>query len=217
MGMESLKCPLCLGKSTWTLHQKVTGESYHKCLDCNLIFLNPQFHLKPDEELRRYQSHENDPEQKGYQDFLAPVIAAVRNSQLMKAEGLDFGCGPNSVVIHTLKKEGYNIKGYDPYFHDDSKLLQKKYDYIVCTEVIEHFYKPFEEFARLRSLLKPLGSLYLKTSLTDSVEDFEKWHYHRDPSHVCFYSEKSIRWICRNLRWNEVEIGQDRIVIARTT
>lgn len=213
--MESLRCPLCLGSSTWTFHRKKTGEVYHKCLDCGLIFLSPEFHLNPEVELERYNTHKNDPESEGYQKFLNPVIEAIRNNQLMKAEGLDYGCGPNSVVMHTLRKEGYNLRGYDPYYFNDPKLLEKKYDYLVCTEVIEHFYKPFEEFAKLRSLLKNLGTLFLKTSLTDGVEDFERWHYHRDPTHVCFYSEQSLRWICRNFRWKEQEISQERIILTR--
>lgn len=213
--MDPLRCPLCLNSSTMFYHRKKTGEDYYKCLDCNLIFLNPDKYLKPEIEHERYLTHENNVEDEGYQKYLMPIVDAVVNSQLWKAEGLDYGCGPSSVVTHLLRQRGYDIVGFDPYFLNEPKRLEKKYDYIVCTEVVEHFYKPFEEFGKLKRLLKPLGTIYIRTSLTDDVLDFEKWHYHRDPTHVCFYSTDTIRWICRNFRWEEVSLEKDCIVLRR--
>lgn len=214
--MDPQRCPLCLGNSTWLFHRKKTGEEYFRCFDCHLTFLSTEFHLTPEQEYERYKTHRNDVHDEGYQNYLRPVVNSVINTQLMRAEGLDYGCGPNSVASHLLREQGHRIAGYDPFFYNEPKLLEVKYDYIVCTEVIEHFRKPFEEFGKIKRLLRPLGTLFIRTSLTDTVEDFENWHYHRDPTHVCFYATQSLRWICSNLKWTEVDFRPDCCVLQRS-
>ncbi|WP_321540387.1 methyltransferase domain-containing protein [Flavobacterium piscinae] len=63
-----------------------------------------------------------------------------------KHSGLDFGSGTNSVIVKLLKDKNYNIVEYDPFFSNQPEVLEKRYDYITCCEVIEHFHHPFEEF-----------------------------------------------------------------------
>jgi 2-polyprenyl-3-methyl-5-hydroxy-6-metoxy-1,4-benzoquinol methylase len=45
-----------------------------------------------------------------------------------------------------LEDDGYKIKQFDPFFHNDIAVLRRSYDYIVCCEVIEHFHSPSKEF-----------------------------------------------------------------------
>lgn len=208
-------CPLCQDLNVELFHKKTSGERYYLCQACGFISLDPQFFLKPQEEHERYLTHQNDVEDPGYQGFLKFVVEAVLQRQKPTDLGLDYGCGPSSVVSYLLKTQHYQIFEYDPYFKADAALIEQKYDYLVCTEVIEHFYRPLEEFAKLNDLLKPGGFLYLKTSFTDEVKDFARWHYHRDPTHVSFYSRKSLDWLAESMGWRVLEASTDRIVMSK--
>ena len=103
------------------------------------------------------------------------------------------------------------MKLYDPFFWNDPALLQNRYDYIACCEVVEHFHDPCKEFGLLRSLLKPNGSLYCMTkSYTEDI-DFQRWHYKNDPTHVFFYHAKAFTWIESHFKFSAVSI-EDRLI-----
>lgn len=48
---------------------------------------------------------------------------------------------------------------YDPFFFPDESLLSNKYDFVTCTEAIEHFFEPKKEWKILLNLLKENGML----------------------------------------------------------
>ncbi len=130
-------CLLCSCKA-----DKVKDDVYYSCLKCKAIFLDQKLLLSPEKEKRRYKEHNNNVNDKGYRRFVAPITSAVFKEQDPDSTGLDFGAGPGPVISTVLKEQGYNIFQYDPYFFYDKKLLEKKYDYIVCCEVVEHFKDP---------------------------------------------------------------------------
>ncbi|MEW7280790.1 methyltransferase domain-containing protein [Aquimarina sp. 2201CG1-2-11] len=82
-----------------------------------------------------------------------------------------------------------------PIFVQTKTFLKKRYVYIVCFEVMEHFYNPAKEFGLLKSLLLPNGTLYCKTKLYNSMINFTTWWYKNDPTHVFFYSNSTLLWI----------------------
>jgi SAM-dependent methyltransferase len=94
-----------------------------------------------------------------------------------------------------LSEKGYSIDQYDPFFCNKPEVLSRKYDYIVCCEVIEHFYKPYNEFDQLKSLLKPGGMLICMTDVFYDGIDFAKWYYKNDPTHVFFFHPTSLSYI----------------------
>jgi 2-polyprenyl-3-methyl-5-hydroxy-6-metoxy-1,4-benzoquinol methylase len=89
------------------------------------------------------------------------------------------------------QEDGFDCIHYDPFFHPDESVFEKKYDFITCSETAEHFRDPAKEFNRLATLLEPGGVLGVMTSMHDSNTDFANWHYRHDPTHVAFYSEKT--------------------------
>lgn len=50
---------------------------------------------------------------------------------------------------------------YDPFFFPSDSILSQKYDFVTCTEAIEHFFEPKKEWKLLLSLLKENGKIYL--------------------------------------------------------
>ena len=90
--------------------------------------------------------------------------------------------------------------------------LKEKYEYIACCEVIEHFYHPYKEFKNLRNMLKENGALYCQTNIYKENINFKDWYYKNDPTHVFFYTEKSIYWIKENFAFSDITI-KNRLII----
>jgi ubiquinone/menaquinone biosynthesis C-methylase UbiE len=84
---------------------------------------------------------------------------------------------------------------YDPLYAPDTAVLNRQYDFVTCSEAVEHFHHPDQDMATLVRLVKPGGWLAVMTSLLDDSIDFARWHYARDPTHVCFYREKTFQWL----------------------
>ena len=188
-----MKCPLC-DSNALPYHIGHLGE-YHKCEGCLGAFLLPQYHLTDEDEKRRYETHNNDVLDPGYQGFVQPLVDAVTDSFSKEHKGLDFGCGEGPVISYLLKEKGYHLGLYDPYFHADPSVFSRKYDYIILSEVMEHFKHPEKEFKLLFSLLNPGGKIFCLTELLTGEIDFPRWHYKNDETHLFFYHERSIRYI----------------------
>ncbi len=185
---------------------------YFRCPVCYGTFLSPEHFPDPATEKARYETHNNDVTDAGYQAFVAPLVDAIDRSHLPKHRGLDFGCGTGPVIKHLLEEKGFHIEIYDPFFHKDTSVLSRQYDYIACCEVIEHFHDPNFEFKRLFALLKPGGKLYCYTHLLADETDFENWYYKDDLTHVFFYHPQTIEFIAKAFGFADYHID-DRLVI----
>lgn len=205
-----MNCNLCSGKKD--IFHEINEVKYYKCRRCNSVFMNPENYLPYEEERKRYEEHNNDVEDLRYQNFVSDIVNEVKNDWEKEKLGLDFGAGTGPVITKLLEDDGYNIEIYDPYFWDKEKHLDKKYDYIVACEVIEHFHNPLKEFELLYSLLKEDGKLYCKTEIYSDDIDFKNWYYKNDPTHVFFYHEKAFKWMVKNIGYKEYIIN-DRVIV----
>jgi SAM-dependent methyltransferase len=196
-----LNCPLCDAPA-----KPFYQERYHQCSNCESVFLDPQFYLSPEEEKKRYQLHNNDVNDPAYQKFVRPIVDAVASRVKKGSSGLDFGSGPGPVTAKLLRELGYAVELYDPYFHNVPENLGKQYNFISCCEVIEHFHDPQKEFNLLKKLLKPGGILLCKTDLLTPRQDFGKWYYKNDPTHVFFYQLKGLDFIKTQKGFAKMEI-----------
>lgn len=174
---------------------------YLRCGDCEATFLHPAHFLKPHQERAEYERHRNTPEDPGYVRFLSQVAQPLLARLPPRSRGLDYGCGPGPVLAQMLRDAGHTVALYDPFFHPDPSALEDRYDFITCTEVIEHFHAPAQEFGRLDALLQPGGWLALMTCFQTDDKRFVQWHYRRDPSHVVFYRENTLAHIARRHGW----------------
>lgn len=193
----------------------IKEREYVQCTGCKAIFLSPQYHLSPQAEKYRYSLHNNDINDAGYIQFVNPVIEQIKSDFSPAAQGLDFGCGTGPVIASELKKSGFHLELYDPYFEPNKKVLKNLFDFIICCEVMEHFQTPLREFKLLRSLLKPAGKLYCKTAVWNEAIDFHNWHYKDDLTHVVFYNIDTLQWIKENLNFSEIDI-QDNLIVFTT-
>jgi SAM-dependent methyltransferase len=209
-----MNCTLCHSSNT-VVYTQLADADYHQCSDCQLIFQDPATYLDNNEEKARYDTHQNNPEDEGYRKFLGRVVNPLLERIQTGQRGLDFGCGPGPTISVMLGELGYKVDNYDLYFCPDTKLENESYDFITSTEVFEHFYKPGMEFEKVWALLKPGGVLGVMTLFyPEKVEEFDKWWYKNDPTHVCFFSPEVFDFIGKKYG-AKIEVVSDQVVFLK--
>ncbi len=207
-----MNCPLCTTETKNII--QVKNISYFKCSTCFGIFIDPVHFLSPQKEKKRYESHNNDINDPGYQKFVSPIVDSILKFESPETKGLDFGCGTGPVICKMLSDKRYKIVTYDPFFCNNPELLKEnEYEYIFSCEVIEHFHNPAKEFELMKNLLKPNGKLYLMTQLISDETPFVNWSYKNDPTHVFFYHENTFKWIVANFGFKNIKIIGRLVVI----
>jgi SAM-dependent methyltransferase len=196
---ERIDCALCrnIASEFFADGQRV----YLRCRTCGLIFLHPVCRPTALAETLRYQQHRNDAGDERYLAFLRRLAHPLAQSLRPGARGLDFGCGPVPALAQLLTEAGFSTASYDPLFHPDEILLDARYDFVACCEVIEHVHDPRALLERFTTLLRDGGVLGVMTRF-HGESPFHRWWYRRDPTHVCFYSEETMRWIAAARGWS---------------
>ncbi|MCF6334386.1 MAG: class I SAM-dependent methyltransferase [Spirochaetales bacterium] len=211
-----MKCSLC-NSDIKDRKSDNKGKIYHICHNCKLIQLDREFYLSREEEKQRYRLHENSAENKGYLKYLNSIITNSI-SPFLKPENrlFDFGCGPEKTWAGLLKGKGYNVSSYDPFFDNNSEWINKIFDAITAIEVFEHLLSPAAELEILSLCLKRGSFLIIRTMLhNNNWESFLKWWYREDPTHVSFYSETAIMYICRRWNYELVQIKNHCEIVLR--
>ena len=113
-------------------------------------------------------------------------------------------------------ERGFPTHNYDLFFYDDEALLSRKYDFVVCTEVLEHLRRPADDLARLEVLLKPGGLLGVMTGVLEDDASFGDWWYRRDFTHICFYRPETLAWIARRFGWELSRPSRDAALFRKT-
>lgn len=201
--IEKVECPLC-NSSKFKHYHRDERRDYFRCTECHLVFVPASQRLSIDEEKAVYDQHENYPDDPDYRKFLSQMVTPICDRIKPPACGLDFGSGPGPTLSLMFSEAGYNMGIYDPVYAPDKSALESEYYFITATEVFEHLFFPGKELEKLISILKPGGWLGVMTKRIPSDLKFSDWHYIRDPTHVCFYAEKTFHWIASryNLRLN---------------
>jgi SAM-dependent methyltransferase len=200
MKISSVTCPVCREGGA-RLFASVGGRDYLRCETCQATFLHPGQLPTREVERHEYGQHRNRPEDPAYRAFLAQLAGPLLQRLAPGRTGLDYGCGPGPALAAMLQEAGHRITLYDPFYDPDPRALEARYDFITCTEVVEHFHQPAREFARLAALLKPGGLLAIQTCLLTDDARFARWNYRRDPTHVVFYWEETFHHIARRHHW----------------
>jgi hypothetical protein len=187
------------------------GQRYFRCSVCELIFLDPERHLAAPAEKARYDLHTDDyPE--AHLKFLAPAFDGVQAEFSVMAErarlrGLDFGSGPHPTLVKALVACGFTVASYDPFYANEPDRLRERYDFVTCTEVVEHFHEPQKSWRQLFALLKDEGHLFVMTEFYPPAAQFPAWYYHGDPTHVCFYGDGTMDWLARLYRASWIRLS----------
>lgn len=179
------------------------------------MFVPPEYFLDPAAERAHYDLHENDPSDAGYRRFLSrlsdPLVARLPAA----STGLDFGSGPGPTLSVMLAEAGHRVEIYDPIYAPDTTVLDRQYDFITASEVVEHLHDPAAELQRLWDCLRPGGVLGLMTKLVIDPQAFASWHYIQDPTHVCFYSTETWSWLAARWSARLEQVAADVVLLAK--
>lgn len=214
--MIANSCPLCESNNV-QFYEEVKSRSFNKCQNCDLVFLSKEFLCSQELEKSRYLEHNNSELSQGYKKFLYNIIHPVKNNQNLLDFGLDYGCGPYPMMSKLLKAEGYQIDDYDPYFSDFKlDFNNARYNFVILCEVIEHFSNPKLEIQRIKSLLLEGGLIYIQTSMLDESINFSTWWYKDDITHVSFFSETTISYICETFNLKRLSSSHKNVIILKS-
>lgn len=72
---SSVSCPLCSARHSYPL--SVAGKRYHRCLDCELVWLDEADHLDDAAEKAVYDGHDNRVDDPRYRGFLMRAFGEV--------------------------------------------------------------------------------------------------------------------------------------------
>ncbi len=213
--MYTQPCPLC-GHTNTPLYVADLLPRYLQCQQCYLVFLSRDALLSAEQEKAYYQLHNNDLQDDGYRQFLAklatPLLQALGPVSL---SGLDFGCGPGPLLAKMLTEAGHQMQLWDPFFANQPAVLTKRYDFISCTEAIEHFAHPAKEWQLWLTLLKPGGKLAIMTKFYPAATAFSQWYYRRDPTHISFFSPATFRWLAEQSELSVAFPANDVVIFTK--
>ncbi|MDA9557905.1 class I SAM-dependent methyltransferase [Vibrio sp.] len=207
-------CPLCQSSSVTHYYQDKHRE-YFQCLQCDLVFVNPEQRLEKQAEKAHYDLHDNNPEDIGYRQFLSRIADPIVSRVVPNSSGLDFGCGPGPTLSVMLEEMGHQVALYDIYYHPNEQVLEAQYDFLTATEVIEHLYTPNVIWNQWLSLVKPKGWIGLMTKMVIDKEAFSRWHYKNDPTHVIFFSRKTFEFLAQRDGLIVEFVGKDVILFRK--
>jgi len=196
--INNIACPLCKTTNSSKFYKEKFRE-YLRCLSCDFIFVPKMYHLSDAEEKSRYDTHNNDPNDHRYRHFLSQLLVPLLEKIQQKSNGLDFGSGPGPTLSLMLEECGHSVDLYDKFYANDISVFEKKYDFITATEVVEHLSEPMAEISRLIEMLNNQGHLAVMTQILTPQIDFSSWYYKNDPSHIGFFTKKSLSFLASYL------------------
>ncbi len=207
-------CPLCEAAESSPYFEDAWRQ-YLLCARCALVFVPEPYWPTEAEARARYDQHRNDPGDAGYRAFLSRPFEAVRARVSAPAAGLDFGSGPGPTLSVMLEEAGYEMTTYDPLYAPDASALDLQYDFITCTEVIEHLQDPARVLGRLVDHLHPGAWLVIMTQLLPGRDAFTTWRYRRDRTHLGFYSTATFRHLADMLACRLERAAPDVFALQR--
>ncbi|MFK8048691.1 MAG: class I SAM-dependent methyltransferase [Halioglobus sp.] len=180
-----------------------------------MVYVLPKYYLDSAAELAEYDKHQNVVDDPGYRHFLSRLSEPLLERLSPGARGLDFGCGPGPALADMLTHAGCSMDLYDVFYRPDLSVLEKNFDFICATEVVEHLHRPGEVLEQLWKLISIGGYLGLMTKLVLDQNAFASWHYKNDPTHVCFFSRQTFQWWADEYDARVEFMGADVIILCK--
>ncbi len=207
-------CPVCKAINVESYYSD-NKRDYLLCKECNLVFVPVNQLPTIDIEKKKYDQHQNSPQDSGYRAFLSKLFIPIQKYIVPNSCGLDFGSGPGPTLSKMFEELGYKMDIYDIFYARNNEVFKKEYDFITTTEVIEHLHKPREELVRLANMLKVGGILGIMTAFRPEKEKFASWYYKNDLTHVRFFTPKTFEYLSKLLKMEIVYIDNGVVILKK--
>jgi SAM-dependent methyltransferase len=209
-----MKCKIC-NTSVEAFEDTELKKTFFYCSACELIFLGKNFYVTQKKEKDQYDHHNNSLENDGYVKMFNDFLDYTLEGQEVKSV-LDFGSGPTPVLAELLKRRDLEVEHFDKFYQPKKVYENKSYDLITSTEVFEHLENPKEILNLLSNHLNPNGIISLMTLFhTNNQEDFLKWWYRRDPTHITFFTPKSIEIMAKECGLKLLKHDSKRVIVLQ--
>ncbi len=199
-------CPICKKEGS------EAKNLVYKCSTCHLLYKDTSLYKNSLEEKNRYDFHKFDKNDVNYINQFKELFLEYIDPYLKRGVFLDFGSGKYSVLL-TQIPDTFEKHEYDLYYHNDLNYLNRHYDIIVLTEVIEHLKDPLSVLSNLTSLLKKNGYLLIKTMFYP--EKIDNWWYLRDITHYTFYNYDTFCYLANALNLKIIKTNQKDIILLQ--
>jgi SAM-dependent methyltransferase len=231
-GKPEHRCPACYNIDLVVLEPTKNNYHFVRCLKCSLIFVDP---MPSAEELTNFYDNYHKSGQ-----YLAKLNSKVRRAKkrirgaslfIQKGTFIDVGCNVG-FAVEAARSLGFQARGIDIDSAAISVAQEKfgkslfeirsvqdlaqsgeTFDFIYCSEVIEHLSELDSFFAALVQCLKEDGILYITTpdnghySLPSDFSKLIDWTSVRPPEHLLYFTQSSIKPLLRRYGLNFIKIA----------
>lgn len=174
----------------------------HKCPNCGLIFGDLRFLNLSEKEIN--DDHEDLYSYYSEGNTVPYILDNLNSLDIFKNKQLsylDYACGLGKMIT-ILKKQGYNIYGYDKHVKNNNVLNDidnKKFDVIYTNNFIEHVINPIEDIKKILLHLNDNGYIIIMSDCFDEYK-IEITHYH-----LYFYTGNSFNILCDKLNLDIID------------
>ena len=213
-------CPICSFGGFERFCTSPEGWHYRKCPFCGFVQMERESRMSSTEEKKRYLLHDNSIENTGYVNWLERFLsfaledlnaAGTAVGTADKGRILDFGSGPEPVMALLLRNRGLPVETEDPYFAPGRR--EGPFSLILSVEVFEHLADPVAVLDDLSRRLAFGGAVCLSTEFLPPDEElFVSWHYRTDPTHISFFSRRSLELLAETAGMRMVDDDGRRYV-----
>lgn len=186
-------CPLCAHKDSLLKFRELVSNCIfeggtlvrHQCPNCDVIF-GPQkiLNLNPESLSKEYEWHYKVFSEGDSREQEVRAFRALRPTK--HGTYLNWGAGAWSKTIDHLRREGWNVYGYEPntvtsqgnpyILTTKEQLSNIQFDGIFSNNVLEHLRNPVDELILMRTLLKDGGKLSHATPCFEYLYEFTRFH-----------------------------------------
>lgn len=211
-----MSCKIC-HHDTKSYQNTLSPSLYHYCPRCECIALDGAFTVSASQEKHQYDQHNNSLENEGYvqmfEDFLDYFWEELEHKT---PKALDFGSGPTPVLSVLMQRRGANVTCYDKFYHPDKDFKTHRFTLITSTEVFEHLDNPLQTLMVLTEHLASGGHIALMTLFHDNnMDHFWTWWYRRDPTHITFFTPKTIEVLADFCGLDLIKTDGKRIAVLK--
>lgn len=209
-------CKICF-QPTKLYKNPQFSHFYHYCQSCEGIFLDNAFCVDEQHEKKQYDQHHNTLENEGYVHMFEKFLDFFWEDLTCKTpKVLEFGSGPTPVLSHLLQKRGAIVTCYDKFYHPSDAYKTYTYDLITSTEVFEHLDNPLQTLTLLAQHINSGGYIALMTLFHDNtIEGFWKWWYRRDPTHITFFTPKTLKVLANQCGLTLIKTDEKRVALLK--
>jgi len=131
----------------------IENLDYWQCKLCKATMLNPIHHISSNKEKKHYLKHNNEIDDTRYRDFLTNLIKPLKDKICVNDIGLDYGCGYAPALADILKKDGFNIELYDPFFFKNENIFLENLILLLVQKLLSTFLNLMKSLIKLTDCL----------------------------------------------------------------